>query len=120
MSFSLSYCRCRLLLFSLLFFSFSAKEEHVVKGKIVEYFPLLLSVAPMERIGGWSLAGEDPKLFTQDQLWKGGRREWPDEPYPTVPVAGGARPQITPVTPPVDEEEKIHSPGGLFILQILK
>ena len=69
--FFLSYCRYRLLLFSLLFFSFSAKEEHVVKGKIVEYFPLLLSVAPMERIGGWSLAGEDPKLFTQDQLWKG-------------------------------------------------
>ena len=94
---------------------FSAKEEHVVKGKIVEYFPLLLSVAPMERIGGWSLAGEDPKLFSQDRLWKGGRREWPDEPYPTVSVAaGGARPKTTPVVSPADDEIEDPQPRGPF------
>ena len=63
----------RLLLFSLLFFSFPAKEEHVVKGKIIEYFPLLLAVAPMERIGGWSHAGEDPKLLYTGSALEGGQ-----------------------------------------------
>ena len=102
-----------MLLVSLLFFSFSAKEEHVVKGKVIEYHPVLLDVAPMERIGGWSLAGEDPKLFSQDQLWKGGRREWPDEPYPTVSVAaGGARPKTTPVVSPADDEIEDPQPRG--------
>ena len=67
----------------------------------------------MERIGGWSLAGEDPKLFSQDQLWKGGRREWPDEPYPTVSVAaGGARPKTTPVVSPADDEIEDPQPRG--------
>ena len=101
------------MLFTPIFY-LPAKEEHLVKGKIIEYHPILLDVAPMERVGGWSLSGEDPKLFTEDQLWKGGRREWPDEPYPvfTASSAGGARPKTTPAVHPEDEEEEDPQPRG--------
>ena len=109
-----SSCRCRLLLVSLLFFSFSAKEEHVVKGKVIEYHPVLLDVAPMERIGGWSLEGEDPSFYTQDQLWKGGRRDWPEIPLPTATApAGGARPKTTSAPVPDDDVED-SQPRGPF------
>ena len=92
---------------------FSAKEEHVVRGKIIEYHPVLLDVAPMERIGGWSLEGEDPSLYTQDQLWKGGRRDWPEIPLPTATApAGGARPKTTSASAPDDDDEEDSQPRG--------
>ena len=63
----------------------------------------------MERVGGWSLEGEDPRFFTQDQLWKGGRREWPDIPLPTFPApggpTGGARPKTSSPGKGADEDE---------------
>ena len=79
----------------------------MVKGKIIEYHPILLDVGPVERVGGWSLAGEDPRFCTEDQLWKGGRREWPDDPYPTVPTtaSGGARPKTSSAVPTGDDDE---------------
>ena len=81
------------------------KEEHVVRGNSVEYHPMLLDVAPMERVAGWTLEGEDPKLYTPDQLWKGGRREWPDIPFPTPTAPQGARPKEVPQPEPEEEEE---------------
>ena len=88
------------------------KEEHVVKSNSVEYHPMLLDVAPMERVAGWTLEGEDPTLYSPDQLWKGGRREWPDIPFPGQGVPQGARPKATPQPEP-DEDEDLQ-PRGPF------
>ena len=83
----------------------SVKEEHVVRGNSVEYHPMLLDVAPMERVASWTLEGQDPKLYTPDQLWKGGRREWPDIPFPIPTAPQGARPKEVPQPEPEEEEE---------------
>ena len=67
----------------------------------------------MERIGGWSLEGEDPSLYTQDQLWKGGRRDWPEIPLPTATApTGGARPKTTSVPAPDDDDDEDPQPKG--------
>ena len=29
-----------------------------------QYHPMLLDVAPMERVAGWTLEGEDPTLYS--------------------------------------------------------
>ena len=88
------------------------KEEHVVKGNSVEYHPMLLDVAPMERVAGWTLEGEDPTLYSPDQLWKGGRRKWPDIPFPGQGVPQAARPKAIPQPEP-DEDEDLQ-PRGPF------
>ena len=48
----------------------------------VIFHPLTLECAPLEKVGGWKLEEEDPALYSQDKLWKGGRREWPLIPLP--------------------------------------
>ena len=78
------------------------------------YLPLLLDCAPLEKMGGWTLQGEDPSLYTQDQLWKGGRREWPDEPLPGYAPAGatpqGASTSQEPETPESEPNASSRGP----------
>ena len=76
-------------------------------GDEVVYHPITLECAELRKVGGWTLEGEDPSLYTQDRLWKGGRREWPAVPLPgyTDPAAkpgtstgtGEEEEEVTPV-----------------------
>ena len=91
------------------------------------YHPLLLDCAPLEKMGGWTLQGEDPSLYTQDQLWKGGRREWPDEPLPgyapagTTPQGAASTPQEpeTPESEPNASSRGPHHPPDEQVKQML-
>ena len=100
------------LLISLLF---SAKEEHEVKDGVYIYHPLLLDCAPMEKVGGWSLEQEDPLLFTEERLWKGGRREWEDIPLPGhmppgAGIAGGSGAKPKPTSTPDEDDPSRRGP----------
>ena len=80
------------------------KEDHEKDGDEIVYHPITLECAELEKVGGWTLEGEDPSLFTQDKLWKGGRREWPQ-----VPLPGYTDPSVRPGTSTAtgEEEEEI-------------
>ena len=48
----------------------------------------------MKKVAGWTLEAEDSSLYTEDKLWKGGRREWPDVSLPghfPEEAVGGAK-----------------------------
>ena len=77
------------------------KEDHETTDTEVIFHPLTLECAPLEKVGGWKLVEEDPALYTQDKLWKGGRREWPLIPLPGYDPA----PKAGPSTEPEEEQE---------------
>ena len=84
----LSFLSMRLVFYS--FFLLLSEKEHTYRkdGELWTQ-PDVLSVEPMVKEGGWTLAAEDPNLFLDSKLDLKARREWPDEPYPqpAVPVA---------------------------------
>ena len=71
-------------------------------------YPNVLSCGPLEPQGGWTLAGEDPKYYKKNKLWKTARREWPDVPYP-VP----SKPTPTPAEEEEEQDTASHSQEDL-------
>ena len=97
------------------------KEDHETTETEVIFHPLTLECAPLEKVGGWKLEEEDPALYSQDKLWKGGRREWPLIPLPGYDPAPKAGPSKEP-----EEEKEVpagrgpHHPETLQIQELLE
>ena len=86
------------------------KEVKQVENKQLVYYPMVVTCAPLKIIGGWTLQHEDPALFAPNNLQTKHRREWPDQPYPTLQSGQGATSDVTPThtKQELDQLLKIH------------
>ena len=95
---------------TLIFPSISVREHCVVENEQLFYIPMILTCAPVQIEGGWTLSGEDPALFAPPNILKDARREWPDTPYPTIQPGEVVSSDTTPTHKKEELEEllKMH------------
>ena len=86
------------------------KEVSVVENKQLVYYPMVVTCAPVQIIGGWTLQAENPAYFTKSNLQFKARREWPDQPYPTLQPGQHVSSDVTPTHTKEELEQllKIH------------
>ena len=69
--------------------------QKYVENKVVKVSQL--KAEPLHKSSGWSLAKEDPLVYTrEDREGYCPPRQWPDEPYPTPPADAPAPPAMDP------------------------